>query len=92
MRRCVAVGMGCAMLLAGVAVASARGERELTNDYLIRRKASDLTIPLITNIQLAQRFVEAVSRKGLNDLMVKSWAMYGGDGVSPSCKEGFQVP
>ena len=67
-------------------------ERELTNDYLIRRKASDLTIPLITNIQLAQRFVEAVSRKGLNDLMVKSWAMYGGDGVSPSCKEGFQVP
>jgi carbamoyl-phosphate synthase large subunit len=67
-------------------------ERELTNDYLIRRKASDLAIPLITNIQLAQRFVEAVSRKGLNDLMIKSWAMYGGDGVSPSCKEGVQVP
>ena len=34
MRRGVAVGMGCAMLLAGVAVASARGERELTDDEL----------------------------------------------------------
>jgi hypothetical protein len=34
MRRGVAVWMGCAMLLAGVAVANARGERELTNDEL----------------------------------------------------------
>ena len=34
MRRGVAVWMGCAMLLAGVAVASARGNRELTEDEL----------------------------------------------------------
>ncbi len=34
MRRGVAVWMGCAMLLAGVAVVSARGERELTDDEL----------------------------------------------------------
>lgn len=34
MRRGVAVGMGCAMLLAGVAVTHARGERELTGDEL----------------------------------------------------------
>ncbi|HYR41911.1 MAG TPA: carbamoyl-phosphate synthase large subunit, partial [Terriglobia bacterium] len=33
-------------------------EDELTNDYLIRRRAVDLGIPLITNIQFAQRFVE----------------------------------
>ena len=51
-------------------------EQELTNDYLIRRKAVDLAIPLITNIQLAQRFVEALSRKRLDDLQIKSWSEY----------------
>jgi len=51
-------------------------ERELTNDYMIRRKAVDLAIPLITNLQLAQRFVEALSKKTLNDLQIKSWAEY----------------
>ena len=38
-------------------------EDELTNDYLIRRHAVDHGIPLITNIQLAQRFVEAIFEK-----------------------------
>jgi carbamoyl-phosphate synthase large subunit len=51
-------------------------EEELTNDYLIRRQAVDFCIPLITNIQLAQRFVEALSRKALGDLHNKSWAEY----------------
>ena len=41
------------------------GEEELKNDYRIRRKAADFGIPLITNIQLAQRLVEALSKKGL---------------------------
>ena len=31
---------------------------ELDNDYFIRRKAIDLNIPLITNIQIAKRFNE----------------------------------
>jgi carbamoyl-phosphate synthase large subunit len=53
-------------------------EEELTNDYLIRRCAVDLGIPLITNIQLAERFVEALSRKRLDDLRVKSWQEYTG--------------
>jgi carbamoyl-phosphate synthase large subunit len=51
-------------------------EEELTNDYIIRRKAVDFGIPLIMNIQLAQRFVEAISRKGLEDLLIKSWGEY----------------
>jgi carbamoyl-phosphate synthase large subunit len=51
-------------------------EEELTNDYIIRRKAVDFGIPLITNIQLAQRFVEALSRKQLADLEIRSWAEY----------------
>ncbi|MBQ27979.1 MAG: carbamoyl phosphate synthase large subunit [Nitrospiraceae bacterium] len=51
-------------------------EQELTNDYLIRRKAVDMAVPLITNIQLAQRWVEAISRKQRSDLQIKSWAEY----------------
>lgn len=51
-------------------------EQELSNDYLIRRKAVDLAIPLFTNIQLAQRFVEAIARKSLDDLVCKSWSAY----------------
>jgi carbamoyl-phosphate synthase large subunit len=52
------------------------GEEELTNDYLIRRKSADFGIPLITNIQLAQRFVEAMSKKSLAELQIKSWQEY----------------
>lgn len=58
-------------------------EQELTNDYLIRRTAVDFSVPLITNIQLAQRLAETLSRKGLNDLQIKSWAEYGSDCVTP---------
>ncbi len=49
---------------------------ELTNDYQIRRKAVDMNIPLITNLQLAERFIEALSRKTIDDLHIKSWAEY----------------
>ena len=48
-------------------------EEELTNDYIIRRKAVDFAIPLFTNLQLARRFVEAISRKSIKDLQIKSW-------------------
>ncbi|GIX49596.1 MAG: carbamoyl-phosphate synthase (glutamine-hydrolyzing) [Candidatus Tectimicrobiota bacterium] len=53
-------------------------EDELTNDYFIRRRAADLGIPLITNLQLAQRLVAALSRKRFADLHVKPWRAYGG--------------
>src|SRR5205823_3605899 len=43
-------------------------EVELSNDYLIRRRAVDLGIPLITNIQFAQRFVESILRTSLTGL------------------------
>ena len=51
-------------------------EEELTNDYIIRRKAVDFGIPLITDLRLAQRFVEALVAKRLDDLQVKSWDEY----------------
>jgi carbamoyl-phosphate synthase large subunit len=51
-------------------------KEELDNDYLIRRKAVDFNVPLITNIQLAKRLVEALSRTSLDDLKIKSWNEY----------------
>ena len=51
-------------------------EEELSNDYLIRRRAVDLGIPLITNIQFAQRFAEALLLKGMTSLEIKSYASY----------------
>jgi carbamoyl-phosphate synthase large subunit len=51
-------------------------KEELDNDYLIRRKAVDFNVPLITNIQLAKRFVEAISQVTLSDLKIKSWDEY----------------
>ena len=53
------------------------GEKEeLENDYLIRRKAVDSNVPLITNLQLAQRFAKAISETSVRDLQIKSWDEY----------------
>jgi len=51
-------------------------KEELDNDYLIRRKAVDTDVPLITNRQLAKRFVEALASTPLEDIKVKSWDEY----------------
>jgi carbamoyl-phosphate synthase large subunit len=51
-------------------------ETELTNDYHIRRKAVDFGIPLLTNIQLANRLAEALSRKGIEELQAKDLQAY----------------
>ena len=51
-------------------------KEELDNDYLIRRKAVDFDVPLITNLQLAKRFVEAFSSISYENLKIKSWNEY----------------
>jgi len=51
-------------------------EKELTNDYIIRRKSVDFNIPIITNLEFAERFIDAISKIELNDLAVKSWDEY----------------
>lgn len=51
-------------------------KEELDNDYLIRRKACDFDVPLITNLQFAKRFVEAIHKTSLSDLRIKSWDEY----------------
>lgn len=51
-------------------------KKELDNDYLIRRKAVDFGVPLITNLQLAKRLVEALHNTQPEDLKTKSWDEY----------------
>ncbi|MBI2655167.1 carbamoyl-phosphate synthase (glutamine-hydrolyzing) large subunit [Candidatus Woesearchaeota archaeon] len=51
-------------------------EEEITNDYLIRRKAVDFNIPLLTNAQIAKLFVDSIHSKKMEDLEIKSWEEY----------------
>ena len=48
-------------------------EEELTNDYLIRRKAVDFNIPLLTNAQITKLFIESISKKKIEELEIKEW-------------------
>ena len=49
---------------------------ELDNDYTIRRKAVDMNINLITNVQVAKRFIKSLCKYNESDLQVKSWDEY----------------
>ena len=49
---------------------------ELTNGYMIRRAAVDFGVPLITNLQIAQRLSEALVYAPVEDLQVRSWSSY----------------
>lgn len=51
-----------------------RGEE--TDGYLIRRKAIDLNVPLITNLQIAKMFMMAIERYKIADLKIKEWREY----------------
>lgn len=49
---------------------------ELDHDYEIRRKAIDLNISLITNIQIAKRFIKSLSMLNIEQMPIKSWVEY----------------
>ncbi|MDO4584493.1 MAG: carbamoyl-phosphate synthase (glutamine-hydrolyzing) large subunit [Planctomycetia bacterium] len=50
---------------------------ELSNDYYIRRSAIDYNIPLLTNVRLANSFLQAVCRWNHGaKLEIKSWEEY----------------
>jgi len=50
--------------------------QETTDGYLIRRKAIDLNIPLITNVQVAEVMVDAIERYEIEDLGIEDWGSY----------------
>ncbi|MFZ0456733.1 MAG: carbamoyl-phosphate synthase (glutamine-hydrolyzing) large subunit [Ignavibacteriaceae bacterium] len=49
---------------------------ELDSDYIVRRKAIDLNIPLLTNTQFAKRFIKSINIYSTSELEVKSWDEY----------------
>ncbi len=49
---------------------------ELTNGYLIRRAAVDYNVMLITNRQIAMRFIEAITKNCEKHMKIKSWQEY----------------
>ena len=49
---------------------------EISNGYLIRRAATDLNIPLITNARLATAFIRAFCELPLDEIEIKSWDEY----------------
>ncbi|MDG1135283.1 MAG: carbamoyl-phosphate synthase (glutamine-hydrolyzing) large subunit [Bacteroidales bacterium] len=51
-------------------------QKELNNDYVIRRAAVDFNVPLITNARLASAFIFAITRYKSEDLEIKSWGEY----------------
>lgn len=51
-------------------------ERELRNDYIIRRGAIDFNIPLLTNARLASAYIQAFCNLKLEDIKIKAWDEY----------------
>lgn len=47
--------------------------QEFTDGYLIRRLATDRSIPLLTNVQLAKRIIEAMDQEDLQNLPIMPW-------------------
>jgi len=51
---------------------------ELANDYLIRRAAVDFGVPLLTDLQAAQRLAEALDRIDLETVGIRPLSEYYG--------------
>ncbi|MDD3273929.1 MAG: carbamoyl-phosphate synthase large subunit, partial [Bacteroidales bacterium] len=51
-------------------------QEELENGYKIRRTATDLNIPLITNARLATAFIRSFSAMSIEQIQIKSWDEY----------------
>ena len=51
-------------------------QADSTDGFIIRRKAVDMNIPLITNRQLAEGFITALHEQKGNGLKAKSWDEY----------------
>ena len=46
---------------------------EVDDDYQLRRTAVDLNVPILTDIQTARLFVQAIAKYKLDDLEVRAW-------------------
>jgi hypothetical protein len=62
--------------------------KELTDGYIIRRRAIDFGIPLITNIQVAELLVKSLATKTLADLEPRPYDDYVSQGGRPHPEQG----
>jgi carbamoyl-phosphate synthase large subunit len=51
-------------------------QKEVDDDYAMRRYAVDYNIPLFTKIKQARLFVQAMTAKDVDSLPIKSWSEY----------------
>ena len=49
---------------------------EIDDDYTIRRKTIDFSIPLLTNIQIAREFLKAITTVSTEDMKIIAWDDY----------------
>ena len=66
--------------------------RELTDGYIIRRRATDFGIPLITNLQLAELVVKSLASKNIADLEALPYDAYVTGGRQPHAEQGDGRP
>jgi carbamoyl-phosphate synthase large subunit len=66
--------------------------RELTDGYIIRRRATDFGIPLITNLQLSELLVKSLATKSLADLETRPYDDYVAVGRLPRREHGNGRP
>lgn len=50
--------------------------QEITDGYLIRRRAIDMNVPLLTNLQVSRIMVEAIEKYTIDDLEILEWSEY----------------
>lgn len=51
-------------------------KKVIDDDYIMRRYTVDYNVPLITNRQLAELFIDSLAKKKISDLKVKEWKEY----------------
>jgi carbamoyl-phosphate synthase large subunit len=59
-----------------IAIQDAARKAEFDSAYRLRRMAVDFSIPLLTNLQVADLFVQALAAKPVEELKVKAWDEY----------------
>jgi carbamoyl-phosphate synthase large subunit len=60
-----------------IIIPSLEHRKESTDGYLMRRKAVDYAIPLITDLSIARLFTDAICKLKVEELKIKAWDEYG---------------
>ena len=59
-----------------ISIPNPEDKTEFDSYYLLRRRAVDFNVPLLTNLQMAELFVQSLAAKKPLDLEVKHWGEY----------------